>query len=120
MSKMSVVGITLGNADGYHNARGEDLSPRKILEKVKSTYESMQTLKAEGTSFSDIELDGTPTVRGETSFSILLKKPNFYRISWTRKNTWMSGMDQSGAVWSDGTQPYLYIGVMNAYSKLGG
>jgi hypothetical protein len=27
-------------------------------------------------------------------------------------------MSQSGAVWSDGTQPYLYLGVMKAYSKM--
>ena len=55
----------------------------------------------------------------ETSFSILLKKPNLYLISWTQKNMPMAGMTQGGAVWSDGTQPYLYMGVMNAYSKMG-
>jgi hypothetical protein len=54
----------------------------------------------------------------ETSFSILLKKPNQYLISWTQRNALMPGMAQSGAVWSDGTQPYLYMGAMNAHSRM--
>jgi hypothetical protein len=58
-------------------------------------------------------------VNAETSFSIIMKKPNLYLISWTQKNMPMPGMSQSGAVWSDGTQPYLYMGGMNAYSKMG-
>jgi hypothetical protein len=30
----------------------------------------------------------------------------------------MPGMLASGAVWNDGTQPYLYMGMMHAYSKM--
>jgi hypothetical protein len=55
----------------------------------------------------------------ETSFSILLKKPNLYLVSWNQKNMPMPGISQSGAVWSDGTQPYVYMGAgMNAYSRM--
>ena len=49
---------------------------------------------------------------------MLLKKPNLYLVSWTQKNVPMPGMVQSGAVWSDGTQPYLYMGVLEAYAKI--
>ncbi|MCX6339148.1 MAG: DUF2092 domain-containing protein [Candidatus Aureabacteria bacterium] len=95
----------------------EDMIPSKIFEKVETTYESMQTYKAQGTITSNIDTGGMK-MNIETSFSILLKKPNFYLISWTQKNMPMPGMAQSGAVWSDGSQPYLYMGVMNAYSKM--
>jgi hypothetical protein len=50
----------------------------------------------------------------KTSFTMLLKKPNLYLISWQQTGL----IPQSGAVWSDGAQPYLYIGVTNAYAKM--
>jgi len=78
----------------------------------------MDTYKAQGTIISNIDT-GEMKVNAETSFSIILKKPNLYLISWTQKNMAMPGMSQSGAVWSDGAQPYLYMGGMNAYSKMG-
>jgi len=99
------------------HALGEDISPDELLKKVADTYASMETYQAEGTITSDIDAGGTK-VKIETSFSILLKKPNRYLISWTQKNMLMPGMAQSGAVWSDGTQPYLHIGALKAYSKM--
>ena len=99
------------------NTFGDDISPNELLEKVAATYEAAKTYKAEGTITSDIDTGGM-TMKIETSFSILLKKPNLYLISWTQKNMTMPGMVQSGAVWSDGTQPYLHMGMMNAYSKM--
>lgn len=96
----------------------EDITPDKILEKVKTAYKSMDTYKAQGTITSNIDT-GEMKVNAETSFSIILKKPNLYLISWTQKRMTMPGMSQSGAVWSDGDQPYLYMGGMNAYSKMG-
>ena len=99
------------------NAFGDDASPNEILKKVASTYKGMNTYTAEGTITSDIDTGGMK-MKMETSFSILLKKPNLYLISWVQKNMPMPGRVQSGAVWSDGTQPYLYMGVRNTYSKM--
>ena len=99
------------------NVFGDDTSPNEILKKVVATYKDLKTYKAEGTITSDIDTGGMK-MKTETSFSILLKKPNFYLISWTQKNMPMPGMVQSGTVWSDGTQPYLHMGMMNAYSKM--
>jgi hypothetical protein len=96
-------------------APAEDITPSKIFEKVETAYKSMDTYKAQGTITSNIDTGGTQ-MNTETSFSIILKKPNLYLISWTREN--MPIRSQSGAVWSDGTQPYLYMGGMNAYSKM--
>ncbi|NQT00676.1 MAG: DUF2092 domain-containing protein [Planctomycetes bacterium] len=96
----------------------EDITPSEIFEKVKAAYKSMDTYKAQGTITANVDTGGTET-NIETTFSIILKKPNLYLISWTQKNMPMAGMSQSGAVWSDGAQPYLYIGGTNAYSKMG-
>lgn len=99
------------------NGFGGDISPSNLLEKVVSAYKSMETYKDEGTVALDMDAGGMK-MNTETTFSILLKKPNLYLISWTQKNMPMPGMVQSGAVWSDGTQPYLYMGMMKAYSKM--
>jgi len=99
---------------GAHGC-GDDIAPDAVLEKVETAYKSMETYKAQGTITSDIDT-GETKMNIETSFSIILKKPNLYLISWTQEN--MPGISRSGAVWSDGTQPYLYMGGMNAYSKM--
>jgi len=99
------------------NALGDDISPNDLMKKVASAYEAAKTYKAEGTVSSDIETGGTKT-KIEISFSILLKKPNQYLISWSQKNMSTPDVVVSGSVWNDGTQPYLYMGIMNAYSKM--
>ncbi len=94
-------------------ASGDESSPGEILKKVTTAYKSLDTYKSEGTIISDID-SGVAKIKQETSFSILLKKPNLYLITWTQQGV----MTQAGAVWSDGTQPYLYMSVLNAYSKM--
>lgn len=96
----------------------KETSPDKVFEKVIAKYKSMKTYKDKGTVIAEME-SGSMKMNKETSFSIMLKKPNLYLISWTQTNELMPGMEQTGTVWSDGTQPYLYIGVINAYSKMG-
>ncbi len=102
---------------GVHGC-AEDITPSEIFEKVKAAYKSMDTYKAQGTITANVDTGGTET-NLETTFSIILKKPNLYLISWIQKSMPMAGMSQAGAVWSDGAQPYLYMGGSNAYSKMG-
>ena len=90
---------------------------RKVLDEMAAMYKSLGTYKAEGTVTVDVDAE-VAKVNWETSFSILLKKPNRYLISWTQKNGMMPSIVLSGAVWSDGTQPYLYMGMLHAYSKM--
>jgi Predicted periplasmic protein (DUF2092) len=94
-----------------------DTDPSRIFEEVISTYKSMQTYKAHGIITTDVDTSGM-TMKTQTEFSMNLMKPNRYRITWNQKNMPIPGMAQAGAVWSDGTQPYLYMGIMNAYSKM--
>jgi outer membrane lipoprotein-sorting protein len=99
-------------------AFGVDISPDEIQKKVVDSYRALDTYKAEGTIISDMGSDGTQH-KLETSFTILLKKPNLYLITWTQSHKFTPGLKaQSGAVWSDGTQPYLYMSAMHAYSKM--
>lgn len=100
------------------HSSAEELTPSEIFEKVKAAYKSMETYQAEGTITSNVETPGTK-LNTKASFSILLKKPNLYLITWGQDKGALPGISQSGAVWSDGTQPYLYMGIMNAYSKIG-
>lgn len=94
--------------------RAEETEPSEIFKKVLAAYEAIDTYSDEGTVVQDIEMNGQKT-HLETPFTIKLKKPNMYLITWDPK---MPMMSQSGAVWSDGTQPYLYMDATKSYSKL--
>jgi hypothetical protein len=94
-----------------------DRDPKTIFEKVESAYKALDTYTADGTVATEID-SGPQKIRIDTSFSIKLKKPNLYLITWKQTNAAMPAMSQAGAVWNDGTQPYLYMGIMNAYSKM--
>ena len=118
MNRAQVIAVAVGMVVVVTSVRAADMTADQVFEKVKATYESMQTYKAEGVVTSEIDTDAM-SVNVETSFSILLKKPNLYLISWTQKNMAMPGVAQSGTVWSDGTKPYLYVGMMKAYSRMG-
>ena len=91
---------------------GADPVADEVLQQVSEKYKTMETYKAEGTILMDAETSGRK-VQLETSFTILLKKPDLYLITWKQTGI----VPQSGAAWSDGTQPYLYMGATNAYAK---
>ncbi|MBL4699850.1 MAG: M56 family metallopeptidase [Phycisphaeraceae bacterium] len=95
----------------------QDSQVKDIFAKVLAKYKALQTYQVKGTAISDID-SPMAKIKSSTSFSILIKKPNLYLITWTTKNSAMPNKEQSGAAWSDGTQPYLYMGQMNAYSKM--
>jgi len=95
----------------------EDTEPSAIFKKVIAAYDSMETYSSEGTIISDVDSD-VGKMKSETSFSMKLKKPNLYLIEWDQKNSMMPAMSQAGAVWKQGPQPYLYMGVTKAYSKM--
>jgi outer membrane lipoprotein-sorting protein len=109
MTRAKVIAVAVGILMMATNVFAGETTPGEIIEKVKATYESMQTYRAEGT----VLLDVNGSTKTETSFSILLKKPNLYLISWTQKDTPAPGANKNGAVWSDGSQPYLYMGLAN-------
>jgi outer membrane lipoprotein-sorting protein len=115
MPNGNIVAIVLSMICLPTNAPAQGITPGEILKEVTATYESLQTYKATGNIVADIDT-GNAKMSTETSFSILLMKPNRYLVSWTQKNMPMAGMAQGGAVWSDGSQPYLCMG--KAYSKM--
>ncbi len=96
----------------------QDVTPEAILERVSAAYSSMQTFQGEGTITSDIDI-GSGKITTTTEFSMVLMKPNLYRISWAQKDVPMPGMEQAGTVWSDGTQPFVYMSAAKAYAKMG-
>ena len=90
----------------------ETVSPQQVLDNAAATYQTLDTYKSSGRIVSDIDT-GTTKVTTETSFTVLLKKPNLYLISWSQKLPNVPEA-QTGAVWSDGTKRYLYISGVRA------
>jgi hypothetical protein len=92
-------------------------SPVSILKRVLTTYKSMPTYCSNGTIVSE-RMEGTTKIVTTTTFSLNLKKPNFYVITWNQTSI-PQALPQGGAVWSDGTQPYLYLLMNKSYAKIG-
>ena len=92
---------------------GAEPAADELLKKVAQKYQTMKTYRADGTIRMDADSAGRK-LQIETSFTMLLKKPNLYLISWKQTGI----VPQSGTVWSDGTQPYLYMAATNAYGKM--
>lgn len=81
---------------------------KTILKQMGEKYKSMATYRSTGTMATELELSGqTMTDKGE--FTMALQKPDRYRITWTKSNSMMPSMKQTGAVWSDGTDRKLFI-----------
>ncbi len=90
------------------------VDPNLILKKTVQNYHSMASYKAEGESIVSIDRQ---TKRGDlkTSFTILLSKPNLYKISWSQNRKFW---EQESAVWNAGDKPYLYMGMLKSYSEI--
>lgn len=95
-------------------AAAADPSAKEILDKVVAKYQSLQTYKSEGTIDTDLQTGGMK-MKQTTTFSILMKKPNQYVISWTQKG---GPIVQSGDVWNDGSGAFLHMGALKSYGKM--
>ena len=82
---------------------------KAVLKKVVEKYKAMPTYKSKGTATSDIDYNGHK-LNQKTQFTIVLKKPDLYRITWNKSMS-MSGIEQTGAVWNDGTERNLFLGL---------
>jgi len=90
------------------------VDPNLILKKTVQNYHTMTSYKAEGESIVSVDRQ---TKRGDfkTSFTILLSKPNLYKITWPQNRKFW---DQESAVWNAGDKPYLYMGMLRSYSEM--
>lgn len=98
-------------------ALAEDLSPGDLAKRVVHAYASLDTYQAEGTVYSDIN-HGHGNMKTETTFSMYLKKPDQYLISWTKKMPMGMGTNV-GTVWNDGQQACVYTGFDSALRNEG-
>jgi len=97
--------------------QADSSDPASILKRVLTTYKSMATYRSVGRIISERD-EGTTHIQTTTTFTIGLKKPNSYLITWSQTSI-PAALPQGGAVWNDGSQPYLYLLMNNAYAKVG-
>jgi hypothetical protein len=97
----------------------QSTQPAAIFDHVLAQYKSMNAYSSEGTITEDVNAGGVKTTL-QTTFSIKMKKPNQYLITWNQINAVVPAFSQAGAVWNQGSQPYLYMAGLKAYSKITG
>lgn len=86
------------------------ICPQELFQKVQAKYRSLETYKAEGFAYRSMEQEGVEIDTSEIKFTMLLKKPNLYKIVWGEPIVSTSSLDVVSAVWSDGDHPYIYLG----------
>jgi outer membrane lipoprotein-sorting protein len=96
-------------------AMASDLSAEKIIEKIQATYHELDNFSCDGSIKTTRYVNNYPLNTWVTEFTIKLKKPNLYLITWIKKDTERKEVMTEGAVWNDGTQPYLYQKDFGAY-----
>ena len=92
----------------------DEITASAVLQKSADKYKALESYSDEGTIVSAMD-SGAMKINIETKFSIKLKKPNLYLISWNQK---ACQGEQAGTVWNNGSQPYLYMGIAKSYSKM--
>lgn len=105
MNRIKTLAVTIVMLILGTNAYADNPSATEILNKVTATYKTMKSYKAKGTITSVTEYKSS-SGKAEFSFSILLKKPNMYIITWNQTNLRPREV-YSCVLWSDGTQRYL-------------
>lgn len=105
--------VILWGSTGYT----ADPTPVEILEQAKTAYAGLTSYQSEGTITADVETQAVK-INTVTQFKIQVKKPNQYLVTWSQKSSPLQAQPQVGAVWSDGTQPYFFMGALKAYSKM--
>ena len=94
-----------------------EAAPGDVLRQSAETYRSLETYVSEGSVTAELEF-GESRMSVETAFAMRLAKPDRFLIVWSQKNPMTPGLEQKGAVWSYGTQPYLYLGALSAYARM--
>ncbi len=95
----------------------DETDPNVIFQKMFARYQALETYSGEGVITSESTSE-RGTRRTERTFSIKLKKPNQYLITFKQTSTSETGVaykTKQGAVWSDGTQRLLYLGPDNYF-----
>jgi hypothetical protein len=112
------LGVGLNMAVAVDPPAADAPTAKAILGKVAEAYKSISTYRSHGTTSAEVQMAGqTITDKGE--FTMVLEKPDHYRISWTKSNSIAPTQKQSGAVWHDGTDRNLFVetGPKNGYVK---
>jgi outer membrane lipoprotein-sorting protein len=89
----------------------DDLTAESIREKVIVAYATAPTYKTQGIESTLMEVQGKK-IPTSAEFTVVLKKPALYRISWKSSGPF------SGVLWNDGGEPSLYLDQGNEYSKM--
>ncbi len=100
-------------------AWAEEPTPEILIKQVINTYRSLETYRVSG--HTDTELtqfnQGGKVSNRTHRFTILLKKPNGYLITWEDDFPPFKTALQ-GAAWNAGSQAYVYSQITKGYMKI--
>ena len=100
-------------------AWAEEPTPEILIKQVINTYRSLETYRVTGHTDAEITdfNQGGKVSHQTTRFTLLLKKPNGYFITWESDFPPFQKPRQ-GAAWNTGTQAYVYMQIAKGYMKI--
>ncbi len=110
---LSIIGVVVLAGAGCTR---ETINAEQVLAQADAAYQSMDTYQSQGKIISEINAGGKEMTT-DTTFTVLLKKPNLYLVTWSQKIPGMPDV-QTGAVWHDGARRYLYMSGVKAYCPM--
>jgi hypothetical protein len=116
MNKLKIVVCVITILILCTNAYADNPSAEEILKNVAATYNSMKTYKVEG-NINIEDVTNTSKSLVNYSFSILMKKPDLYLITWEPINP-PRRHENFYAVWNNGTEPYSQYRSNYAHYKI--
>ena len=98
----------------------EEPTPEFLIRQVIDAYRSLDTYRVTGHTDREVTdfNHGGKVFRSSLNFSILLKKPNGYHITWAQDHPHLKKIAWQEAAWNTGAQAYVYNKSANGYMKI--
>lgn len=97
-------------------APAEELSPQQMLYRSRAAFQAADTFQAEGAATMPVMQGSQLHAEMRTTYTICLKRPNLYRITWIRE---IEDFPRSnGAIWNAGGKPFVYVEDLRVYGRV--
>ncbi len=94
----------------------EELSPQQMLDRSIAAFQAADTFQAEGGATMRVMKGSQPHAEMRTTYSICLKRPNLYRITWIRE---IRDFPRStGAIWNAGGEPFVFLEDLRVHGRV--
>ena len=95
----------------------QETDPQSIIKKVEAAYAALETYEAEGEIVSNIEMRTTKN-SSVKSFTLRLKKPDLFRVTWDDQGADDVVLKNGGAAWVENGKALFFMTATSRISEM--